>query len=68
MPMTRHRDPKADGLAHLSLFAGCTRKELATIASLTYESQVGAGAALCTREPQTHLHVDDEPEGGCRHA
>jgi CRP-like cAMP-binding protein len=36
-------------LAHVGLFAGCTRKELSAIAAATYETDVEAGTVMTTQ-------------------
>ncbi len=43
---TRTRSVKTDVLAHVPLFAACTSKELALIASITDEVDVAAGHVL----------------------
>jgi CRP-like cAMP-binding protein len=52
--MKRRRGPQETELANVALFAGCTRKELAEIARLTFEVQRSAGATLC-QEGETGL-------------
>ena len=44
----KSRDGKVERLAGVPLFAGCTRKELATIAKLTFETEADEGKALCS--------------------
>jgi CRP-like cAMP-binding protein len=36
-------------LAHVGLFAGCTRKELSAIAAATYETDIEAGTVMTTQ-------------------
>lgn len=44
---TNHHDPKADRLAEVELFRHCTPKELAKLATVTEEVELGPGRVLC---------------------
>jgi CRP/FNR family cyclic AMP-dependent transcriptional regulator len=45
--MSLRHDALSDHLAQVSLFGGCTRKELQKLASITTETGVPAGRVLC---------------------
>jgi CRP/FNR family cyclic AMP-dependent transcriptional regulator len=45
--MSIRHNAEADDLAQVSLFGGCTRKELQKLASITTETGVPAGRVLC---------------------
>jgi CRP/FNR family cyclic AMP-dependent transcriptional regulator len=47
MPITRHPRPAIEALRSVSLFAGCTDKELGRIDRLTCPADVAAGTVLC---------------------
>jgi CRP-like cAMP-binding protein len=64
-------------LAHVGLFAGCSRKELGTIADATYETDIEAGTVMTTQgeegkdffvivEGVATWSIDGEPHGTLR--
>jgi CRP-like cAMP-binding protein len=64
-------------LAHVGLFAGCTRKELSAVAAATYETDVEAGTVMTTQgeegkdffvivEGVATWSIDGEPQGTLR--
>jgi CRP-like cAMP-binding protein len=50
----RKRTPKADQLGSISLFNGCSAKDLQTLAGITTELSVRAGRVLCREGEMGH--------------